>query len=708
MEYKILKLAVTDGIMVVTISRPQALNALNSRFFLEMEDLLSTLPNEIRLMVVTGEGKAFVAGADISEMVSKGQAEGEAFSLLGQRIFRKLEQSRIPVIAAVNGHALGGGCELAMACDFRIASTRATFGQPEVSLGLIPGYAGTQRMPRLIGRANALYLLMTGERISAEEALRVGLVQKVVAPEMLLDETLKIARTILANGPVAITLVKQMVQQGLTMDFNKASILEAEKFGTLFHHEGELGMRAFLEKRKPTWELPRAPTDPMNYDDRLKHVSVLGAAGKMGSGILLLTAMEMADRSLKPENKDRSYELYAIDVSTEVLKGLLEYLHGQVRKTAEKKLNVLKTAYAGRPGLVESDSFINQYVADVMAMIKPAASIEAAYKSTLIFEAIKEDPVLKVKIFKQISEHNPNQPWFLTNTSSIPIGRLNQEANLEGRILGVHFYNPPAVQKLVEVIRSEQTPQGIVDFCSLYIKNLGKTIVHSNDYAGFIGNGYFMRDAIYGISETFLLSREMSLVEAIYTINRIGQDYLIRPMGTFQLIDYVGIDVCSYILSVMQPYFPKEELRSPFLDLLIAQGIRGGQNSSGAQKDGIFKYVKGKPIGIWDTNSKTYVPMGSFQAKCDERLGPLPSSHQPWKVLNFSPDKKALLKAYFSDLRKMHTKGSQLARSYLEQSLEIGNLLVTSGVAHDAGDVNTVMITGFYNAYGPINSYLGS
>ncbi|SDC04701.1 enoyl-CoA hydratase-related protein [Williamwhitmania taraxaci] len=253
MEYQILHPSVTDGVMVLTISRPQALNALNSLFFTEMDHLLSHLPQEVKIMVITGEGKAFVAGADISEMVDKSQAEGEAFSLAGQAVFRKIEQLSIPVIAAVNGYALGGGCELAMACDFRIASTLATFGQPEVNLGIIPGYAGTQRMSRLIGKGNALYLMMTATMISADEALRMGLVQKVVAPELLMEETLKIAKTILSKGPTATKLVKEVVNLGLAMDFDAASKQEAQRFGSLFKNEGEVGMRAFLEKRKPTW-----------------------------------------------------------------------------------------------------------------------------------------------------------------------------------------------------------------------------------------------------------------------------------------------------------------------------------------------------------------------------------------------------------------------------------------------------------------------
>ena len=257
MEYEILKPQLLDGVAVVTISRPKALNALNTRFFQEMDDYIATIKNDtnVKVLVITGEGKAFVAGADIAEMVNKNREEGSAFSRLGQQTFRSLEKLNIPVIAAVNGFALGGGLELSMACDFRISSTKAKFGQPEVSLGLIPGYAGTQRLSRLVGSGDALYLLMTADMIGADDALRIGLVQKVFEPEMLMEETMKIANNIASKGPTAVKLVKQVVRQGLLMDFDKGSELEAQNFGSLFGegNEGKEGMQAFLEKRKPKW-----------------------------------------------------------------------------------------------------------------------------------------------------------------------------------------------------------------------------------------------------------------------------------------------------------------------------------------------------------------------------------------------------------------------------------------------------------------------
>jgi enoyl-CoA hydratase len=257
MEFEILKLEITGNIGLVTISRPAAMNALNTRFFNEMDAMIKKIGGmpKIKVMVITGEGKAFVAGADIAEMVDKDRQQGSEFSRLGQNTFRSLEKMEIPVIAAINGFALGGGLELAMGCDFRIASTKAKFGQPEVNLGLIPGYAGTQRLPRLVGLADALYLLMTADMIGAEDALRIGLVQKVVEPEDLMEETMKVAKNIASKGPRAVKLIKAVTRQGMMMEFEKGCELEATEFGSLFGKgkEGETGMKAFLGKERPVW-----------------------------------------------------------------------------------------------------------------------------------------------------------------------------------------------------------------------------------------------------------------------------------------------------------------------------------------------------------------------------------------------------------------------------------------------------------------------
>ncbi|MCD4737080.1 MAG: 3-hydroxyacyl-CoA dehydrogenase family protein [Bacteroidales bacterium] len=445
----------------------------------------------------------------------------------------------------------------------------------------------------------------------------------------------------------------------------------------------------------------------MNYEERLQNVSVLGAAGKMGSGILLLTAVEMADLSLKPENAGKTFCLNAIDVSPEGLSGLMGYLRAQVRKIAEKKTVMLRKMYADRKDLIENGDIIDEYIFDVMRIVRPVTTLESAYQSNLIFEAVIEDKGKKVDIFSNIDKNNNNSPWYFTNTSSIPIHNLDEEANLEGRILGFHFYNPPAVQRLVELIAVPANGNEIIDFANTYAKNLRKVVVPSNDFAGFIGNGHFMRDALHGIKTAEELLNDMSFTEAIFTVNKLAQDFLVRPMGIFQLIDYVGIDVVRFIMQVMNPHLPDENLHSPLLDKLFDMGVKGGQNSDGSQKDGFLKYERGRVVGVYDTGKKEYLSVEDLEGKCSEKLGPLPSSYKPWKAVNFARGKKEqMLQTYFNELNNTDTRGAELAKNYLTRSKEIGKFLVSSGVAKTEEDVNTVMLTGFYHSYGPINDYV--
>lgn len=255
MDYEILKPVSEGNIVVLTLNRPQALNALNTRFFDEMDHFLDEVSKDssVRALIITGEGKAFVAGADIAEMVNMNGDQARAFSRRGQEVFSKIGKVPFIVIAAINGFALGGGLELAMACDFRIASSNAKFGQPEVNLGLIPGYAGTQRLPRLTNLADALYLLSTGEAIDSATALSMRLVQKVTEPEGLMDEARRIANLIAAKGPMAVKLVKRVTRDGLNGSFDEGELMESKHFGDPFGNEGLEGMTAFLEKRKPSW-----------------------------------------------------------------------------------------------------------------------------------------------------------------------------------------------------------------------------------------------------------------------------------------------------------------------------------------------------------------------------------------------------------------------------------------------------------------------
>jgi enoyl-CoA hydratase len=242
------------NVAIASIDRPKALNALNSEVLNDLNTLVDTVnaDPEIRVLILTGSGeKAFVAGADIGEMSSLTKAEGEAFGKKGNDVFRKLETLPIPVIAAVNGYALGGGCELSMACDIRIASDTAVFGQPETGLGITPGFGGTQRLARLIGPGMAKQLIYSARNIKADEALRIGLVNAVYPAEELMAAAEKLAETIARNAPIAVRACKQAINEGLEQPMDEAIVLEEKLFGSCFETEDQKeGMGAFLEKRK--------------------------------------------------------------------------------------------------------------------------------------------------------------------------------------------------------------------------------------------------------------------------------------------------------------------------------------------------------------------------------------------------------------------------------------------------------------------------
>lgn len=257
MEFKNIVFQKEDKIAIITINRPKALNALNSETLIELDLAIDEISkdDEIYALILTGEGKAFVAGADITEMKDLDVMGGRKFGILGNKIFRKLETLEKPVIAAVNGFALGGGCELSMACDIRIASSRAKFGQPEVGLGITPGFGGTQRLARLIGTGMAKQLIYTGDIINAEEALRIGLVNKVVEPEQLLEEVKLLAKKIVNNAPIAVKLSKTAINRGMQMDIDTALMYEAEIFGECFSTvDQKNGMIAFLEKTEKSFQ----------------------------------------------------------------------------------------------------------------------------------------------------------------------------------------------------------------------------------------------------------------------------------------------------------------------------------------------------------------------------------------------------------------------------------------------------------------------
>lgn len=442
----------------------------------------------------------------------------------------------------------------------------------------------------------------------------------------------------------------------------------------------------------------------MNLNEILCNVTVIGAAGKMGSGISALLAQELAYRRIK--NPESSCRLHLVDVNEQALDGLRKYIKSQLIKEAEKSIIRLRADYADRNDLVENWEIIEAYAEDGLSVIRYRTDFSAAKDSTLVFEAVFENEELKLKILKELKDICNADTLFFTNTSSIPVGFLAEGSGLEGRIVGYHFYNPPIVQKLVEIIADHKTSQEYIDIAHEFGKRLRKKCFSSSDIAGFIGNGHFMRDGLHAFSEAEKLSGDYSQTEALYIINKVTQDFLIRPMGIFQLIDYVGLDVFQCILRVMSKHLKDKSLNSELINTFMDKSVKGGQRSDGSQKDGFFKYNGNKLAGIYNIETDTYEDLSALQEKLDRKIGNTPEGKFIWRDLLKDPDKNEKLAAYFSNLEKAEGLGAELARNYLAVSKEIGKKLVTDGVAKSEDDVNEVLMNGFFWLYGPINEYV--
>jgi 3-hydroxyacyl-CoA dehydrogenase len=292
----------------------------------------------------------------------------------------------------------------------------------------------------------------------------------------------------------------------------------------------------------------------------------------------------------------------------------------------------------------------------VLDVVRPTTMLEAAAEADIIFEAAPEDLALKLKLFAPTATDNPRRPWVFTNTSSIPIEEIDEKAKLGGRIMGFHFYNPPAVQKLVELIRSRTTTDEVAAFAETLCKNLRKVVVPSADRAGFIGNGHFMRDLLHAIGEVERIGAGMPFVEAVYTVNRVSQDFLVRPMGIFQLIDYVGLDVCQCILGVMNPRTEGEELHSaPRLPL--TSGVQGG-SIDGSQKDGSSS-ISRRPVGVYDPAEGAVPIAGIRRVRRADRTASGPALQ--WKVAVRDAAKDAKLATFFGR-KSMQTRAPSWPR----------------------------------------------
>ncbi|MCK4395121.1 3-hydroxyacyl-CoA dehydrogenase family protein [candidate division WOR-3 bacterium] len=444
----------------------------------------------------------------------------------------------------------------------------------------------------------------------------------------------------------------------------------------------------------------------MEFDKRLENVTVIGAAGKMGSGIAALIGQEMAKLKLKPENKDKIFRLNLIDVSESALDGLRRYLRTISTKASEKSIVMLRDVYKDRADLIENWQVINEFTNEILSVMQFGTSINMAKDAKIVFEAIVEDKEIKIKVYRELNELCSDETFYLTNTSSIPITILDEQAGLGGRIMGYHFYNPPVVQRLVEVITGKDTKPELVEFGTELGKRLRKKLVPANDIAGFIGNGHFMRDGLFALQKVEEIKETYTLPGAIYIMNKVSQDFLVRPMGIFQLIDYVGIDVFRCILKVMKEHLGDESLNSALVNQYVEKGILGGQRPDGSQKDGFLKYEKNRPVGVYDPNKGDYRLYEGWKDELDKKVGNPPEGFSPWRVLLRDAKKEDKLSTYFSNLKKDESQGSDIARAYLLRTKEIAEGLVNQGVANTPDDINAVLTNGFFWLYGPINNYI--
>lgn len=435
-------------------------------------------------------------------------------------------------------------------------------------------------------------------------------------------------------------------------------------------------------------------------NEALKQVAVIGAAGKMGSGIslLLLQAMASQEAQIYGDVGMNDYRLVLVDANDQMLNQLHHYLRSQLKKFAERSINKLREWFASNLKLVDNEQIVTAFVEGAFANIRFGSSLEDAKGASLVFEAIIENVEAKAQLLARLNQICDKGTFYFTNTSSIPISILAEKSQLGDRLIGYHFYNPPAVQKLLEIIIPEKIDRELVTLSSDLAKRLEKKSVFSKDIAGFIGNGYFIREIAFTLLKVKKLTEAMPLTDAITLINEVTQQYLIRPMGIFQLIDYVGIDVCRYILTVMKAYIPDLAIDQQLIDRMVDKKNFGGQTSNGMQKDGFFHYEKNIPTEVFDLEDAKYIPLPQIPEKL---LGSPPKECLRWKFLSKDPQKKQRLELYFQNLSQENTFGANLAKDFLIESQQIAQTLLKGGVISTIQDLTIVLENGFFHLYGP-------
>lgn len=438
----------------------------------------------------------------------------------------------------------------------------------------------------------------------------------------------------------------------------------------------------------------------MDTLENLKKIAVVGAGGKMGSGISLLVLIKLAFQ------KNGNASLHLIDRSESALARLKHYLKEHLKKESEKRIILLREMYQGRKDLIENADIVQYHLDKAMERVYFSIAVEEVCGSDLIFEAVFEKIDLKLEILKKIATLSENGV-VLSNTSSIPIGFLEKNAGIKNRIAGFHFYNPPLVQQLVEVVVPKEAEKKLLPFCLKLAKELGKTPVVSNDTAGFIGNGMFAREILLTMKLYEELRKEMPAHLAVLVLNGVTKDLLMRPMGIFQLIDYVGVDVALNILSSMARFLEDPSMKAPLLEEMAEKGRTGGHSGDSGQNEGFFRYKGHDAEAVYDAVNDGYRPLDSaLKGQAESLIGEKSDPSLSWKALSKALDKDAKIEERILSILKNETLGSKLLMSYLRFLRDGAELLVRGGVAQSTEDVSKVLKLGFYHLYGPDARFL--
>ncbi len=442
----------------------------------------------------------------------------------------------------------------------------------------------------------------------------------------------------------------------------------------------------------------------MSLGEQGETIAIIGAAGKMGRGISQMLVQEVC-RAECEKRQDISCEtsrIQLIDSNEEMLFAFRRSLKDILRTFAEKNIQTLRSYALNNKYLVSNEDVIEAFVNNCLESIQLSTDLNTARNASLIFEAAAENIEIKSRILKTLAELCSKDTFFFSNTSSIPISFLAEKAKLNGRIIGLHFYNPAPVQKLLEVVIPKGTLEPLVHLAEEIGRRLNKHAVPSADISGFIGNGHMIREMGMILREAEALSNEYPLEEAVYLFNRVYQVYLLRPMGLFQLMDFVGLDICSQIATVMEQFL-EQPIRLTLCEKMLEKGIKGGLSSEGKQQPGFFSY-KGKDIeGIYNWQTSAYELLSADKIeRWNSVLGAMPEDRLTWKQLSREDlNRETKINKHFYEITTSSELGCAWAKKFLGVSADIAELLVKDKVAAKIEDVDTVLELGFHHLYAP-------